>query len=419
MNSTFDLRKFLIENKLTYNSRLLEEKQVLTPEEQKIVDDILSGLDEGAFDNALQKVKAYARKGVLTAAMLTALLAAPNFTQAQKQDIKNVAATEMSTSTTNTSTTKVSVPGSIKAINFNQTFASGKAELTNGGDLQKKVDEVKDFLKGKNISKFKVVVVAGESQVTNPKGFERKGSLAQARAEAVQKVVSDLGFKVDIQTKIGTTPYKPGNDKNSPDYQKEQFVTVNIVVDNNICSMAPVNKKGGQGLEKYDFITYNEYISGKGTLTFAPAQIPDRLVILDADGNIKEDTGYVTTEKSKYGDWKYTPLYVLQLTLKHQSSPNAFTGGKIKTITVTDYNDLLKQLLNNPSAKRYETGGDEIEPALAHMKAMISKGQKEFTIYDLGTAAAVVNFDDARGDVKAVVYSPIGKTGYNIEGSCK
>tara|TARA_R110000868_G_scaffold91897_1_gene254731 strand:+ start:1892 stop:2563 length:672 start_codon:yes stop_codon:yes gene_type:complete len=91
----FNLKKFLVENKLTHNSRL-QEGTTLKPEEQKVVDDILGSLDEGMFDNVLDKVKAYGRKGMLTAAIVTALLATPNLTQAQKQDVKNVAATEMS-----------------------------------------------------------------------------------------------------------------------------------------------------------------------------------------------------------------------------------------------------------------------------------------------------------------------------------
>ena len=83
-------------------------------------------------------------------------------------------------------------------------------------------------------------------------------------------------------------------------------------------------------------------------------------------------------------------------------------------MVITDY----KQLLNNPNATRYDTRGDEIEPALSKIKKMISDGQTEFIVYDLGTTAAIVNFDDTRGDVKAMVYSPVGKTGFGIKGNC-
>ena len=50
------------------------------------------------FDDVLEKVKKYARKGLMTVALLSAL-AAPNlgFSQAQQQQLKDVAQTEMST----------------------------------------------------------------------------------------------------------------------------------------------------------------------------------------------------------------------------------------------------------------------------------------------------------------------------------
>jgi hypothetical protein len=96
MENTFDLKKFLVENKLTNNSRLLSENKELTPEEQKVVDDILNSVNEGMFDDMLEKVKSYAKKGLITAAVLTTLLGAPNLTQAQRQDIKDIAQTEMS-----------------------------------------------------------------------------------------------------------------------------------------------------------------------------------------------------------------------------------------------------------------------------------------------------------------------------------
>jgi len=73
----------------------LDENE-LSSQEQTVVDDILNSLDEGIFGDVLDKVKSYAKKGLMTAAILGALLSAPNFTQAQQQQIKQVAQTEMS-----------------------------------------------------------------------------------------------------------------------------------------------------------------------------------------------------------------------------------------------------------------------------------------------------------------------------------
>ena len=75
------------------NTESINEKNI---EEQKVVDDILNTLDEGVFGDVLDKIKSYAKKGLMTAAILGSLLSAPQFSQAQKQQIKQAANTEMS-----------------------------------------------------------------------------------------------------------------------------------------------------------------------------------------------------------------------------------------------------------------------------------------------------------------------------------
>jgi hypothetical protein len=72
----------------------------LNPEEQKIFNDIISTLNEETFDSVLEKFKSYFKKGLITNAIITALMTLPNLSQAQKQDIKQITNTEMSTLTT-------------------------------------------------------------------------------------------------------------------------------------------------------------------------------------------------------------------------------------------------------------------------------------------------------------------------------
>jgi hypothetical protein len=395
----------------------------LSPEELAIYKELnaeVGGLNEADINAAVQNIKSNWKSW--STAMLMAIMMNANMNAAIKNsapDVYNAINTEISTDTTAVKTAPTFIPGSVKSISFNESFASGKATLTNKDSLVNSINELKTWMKGKKMTNFKIVITASESQVTNPKGFEKKGSLAQARAKEIENIVSKLGFdKIDVQTKIGVTPYEKGNDINDPKYKAEQFVTVNIVVDNSICSMPPTNASGAQGTSTNSYITYNEYISGKGNIIFSPGQVPDRLVILDANGNVKEDTGYITTETSKYKDWKYTPAYVLELTKVYKTNSKAVTGSKIKTITVKDSNDLRRQLLNNPNSTTYQKLGNEIAPALAEMDKMIANKQYEFVIYDLGTTKAKVNFDDSKGEVQAIVYSPVGKTDFGIEGSC-
>ena len=75
-----------------------EEDGNLSPKEKQILVDILGevhSLDESSFDSVLDKVKYYAKKGMLTIGIVSTLLATPNITSAQSAQIKNVAKTEM------------------------------------------------------------------------------------------------------------------------------------------------------------------------------------------------------------------------------------------------------------------------------------------------------------------------------------
>jgi hypothetical protein len=373
---------------------------------------------------ATAKEAAQAVKTIITGwktwskAMLIAMLLTPNIANALETyapDTLNDIKTEISAETPSVAAPSVSIPGEVKSFNFGENFSSGKTSLTNKESLVTNIDDIKSWVKGKNLNNFKIVITAGESQVPNPQGFEKKGSLAEARAKVVRDLVKNLGIdKIDIVTKVGDTPYKKGNDVNDPKFKAEQFVTVSIVVDNNICGMPSSDETGKQGTASNNYVTYDNYISGKGKLVLHTGTIPDRLVILDGNGNIKQDTGYITTQK-KPGDWKYTPMYVLELTQKRLSNPNIFTGNKIKIITVTDYEDLKSQLSNKANAN---VSGDEVGPALIQMKKMIEKGINEFVIYDIATQDVTLNFDDTKGEVQALVYSPVGKTGFNVKGNC-
>ena len=59
--------------------------------------------------------------------------------------------------------------------------------------------------------------------------------------------------------------------------------------------MEPVSTNQGQGVESKNYVTFDEYLSGKGKIEISTGTIPDRVVVLDTNGNIKQDTGYITT----------------------------------------------------------------------------------------------------------------------------
>jgi hypothetical protein len=379
-------------------------------------------LDESNLTEATAKETAQAVREIIqnwktwSKVTVAAMLLIPNIANALEiysPETLNAIRTEVPAETPTKTITPAPIPGEVISFNFGENFDSGKATLADKEGLNKGIKDIEKWIKGKNLKNFKIVITASESQVTNPKGFEKKGSLAQARAKAIEDLVSNLGFnKIEINTKQGTTAYKAGvNNPDDPKYKAEQFVTVSIVVENSVCSMVPFEESGDQG-------TYEEYISGKGNLVLYTGTIPDRLVVLDVNGKIKQDTGYIATEetnsKSGYQEWKYVPIYVLKLTeLKGNQD---LMGSKVETIKATSYEDLVSQMLK-PGAK--QTKSDTVDEVLSKLEAMFKGGgTKEFVVYKVGTGDLKVPFDDSKGDVKAKVFSPVGKTGFSIKGSC-
>ena len=71
------------------------EEVSLKPEEQEIFDDIVNTLNEGMFNDVLTKVKNYARKGVITVAIVASLLGGSMLTGDQKQDVVDAVRTEI------------------------------------------------------------------------------------------------------------------------------------------------------------------------------------------------------------------------------------------------------------------------------------------------------------------------------------
>ena len=300
--------------------------------------------------------------------------------------------------------------------------------------------QIEEFIKNSGGNKFEVNITSGESNVTNPKGFETKGSLGLARANSVKRYFDEIfpdlikqgvltinSPKSESEVIIGKTPYdKTKGDNKNPKlvkkYKEEQFVKFDISGEGEDCNFN-FSVKAGKGDPQLNYMLTNEFLKGKGVMTFGPGQIPDRLIIVDGKGQIETDTGYITSEPSKYKDWKYTPEYVLSLTKLRNSNSIAVSGNKIITITATNEDELLSQLLNNPKSKTYLKMGQEIGPALGELKKMLKQGTTEFVIYTLSSSDFKIPFDSPNNDKKVKVFSPIGKqggftTGYTLFGSC-
>ena len=145
-------------------------------------------------------------------------------------------------------TTTSSTPTTFLSQKLKDEFKSGEYQSESAKkyimSLKPKIEE---FIRNNGGNQFVVNISAGESNVTNQKGFEVKGSLGLARANSVKQyfrqIFPDLiknGTLVikspeDVsQITIGKTPYdKTKGDNKNPQliklYNQEQFIDFNIL----------------------------------------------------------------------------------------------------------------------------------------------------------------------------------------------
>lgn len=399
------------------NKSLLSKLSDKEKKDYEILSKIFSkNLNENQLTQSIQYIKQNWKN--YSKAMIMALLLNPAIASALETNAPEVykdmkVEVPMNSTTSNTDTKYQ------KTFDFSNNFKSAETVFTNKESLQKIIKDIQDFTQSKSKSRYTITIQASESQVTNPKGY-KKGELAKERANNLQQVFKKLGFdNIDIKTEIGTTPYVAG--KNNPQdqaYTNEQFVKVVISLNaQDLCSFSQdgANVSLGQGNSTNDYVTFDEIVAGKGSIEFTPESIPDRLVLLDQNGKIKQDTGYISTKKSQYPQWKYVPMYVAGLT---QMSGEAVQGSKIKKIKADNIDSLIKQLLNTSHDWKKDTRR-EIKEGINLLQKLLDSGVTEFIIYDTLPGSQNIPFDSDNNDSQIKIYSPLGQTGYNIKGVCK
>ena len=123
------------------------------------------------------------------------------------------------------------ISGGKATFNLANTFESGQYKLINSSELSNVEKAIDSFINKNPRNTLIVNIQAGESKVPNPKGFEKEGSLAQARADEVKKYFASKFPKLefgDIQIEVGKTPWDENKGKDHPDYKKEQFFTLTV-----------------------------------------------------------------------------------------------------------------------------------------------------------------------------------------------
>jgi hypothetical protein len=216
--------------------------------------------------------------------------------------------------------------------NLGNKFEFGKYE----SDVVKKTlsdlkPQIEKFIKDSDSSKFIVNISAGESQVTNPKGFEERGSLAFARANSVKKYFEELfpelikqgtlivnAPKSTSEVVIGKTPYnklqsQSFKEKYDKEYSEEQFVNFDITGEGTktttttktktLCNTSPLNAGGGFLLPKNDYTKiYNKELGAGGGnvfITFETYNQPD-IIYFEYNGKTYGDAMFRGDSSDEY-----------------------------------------------------------------------------------------------------------------------
>ena len=135
----------------------------------------------------------------------------------------------------------VTPPPSVNfTVDFGNNFESGKFELDTNyqKNIDDKVTQIVNFIKGKQLKKFKLVITPGESLVPNQAPYKEPGSLARKRGEILKGYLSialknllSMDPPIEVaEPVIGTTKWDPKLGKDYDAYKKEQFVRVSVVI---------------------------------------------------------------------------------------------------------------------------------------------------------------------------------------------
>jgi hypothetical protein len=204
-------------------------------------------------------------------------------------------------------------------------FEYGKYESDNvKNTILSLKQSIEDFIKNSDSSKFVININAGESQVTNPSGFEEKGSLALARANSVKKYFEEIfpdlikkGILVinspkDVSSvSIGKTPYggKGSGDfsnlEKKKKYESEQFVDFNITGEGTktvttinskfLCDTKSLQNEGGFLSADANFTQIVPWKLNRGEgdifISFDTFTMPD-IIYFEYNGKVFGDTSF-------------------------------------------------------------------------------------------------------------------------------
>ncbi len=396
-----------------------------------ITNENYENLSESAFSNIVDRLKSIAKKGVLTATLLSTLLNTPAFSQtynqltpSEKTEIQQMVKKGGGDETN----AKYETNKDEITIDLGSYFKSGQYKLgeSDKSELVNKLNPIKEFIK-KNGGDVKVTIIASESKVPN-KDAETgdrlgKGELSQKRYEVAKSVLSNIlgDVKIVKDIEVGGPEYK-GDDVNQEKYSDHQFVKVKVSVNKDIWSFRRV-EKGGQATKENNYVGAQYAFNareGSGVIKLQSGSIPDRCRVF-VDGNEVGDTGFFADKEHKYSEFNYVPLYILSLTKMFNDNPNGEAIKGVRTVDIKTVQELKDLLLVD---KSYDMTKDnktrsEINASYTELLKMVSNAEAshktiKIALYEKVAKDISLTLDKNSKEVKVKVYSPVENTEFSV-----
>lgn len=320
--------------------------------------------------------------------------------------------------------------------------------------------KIEEFIKSSGGKKFNLNITAGESQITNPAGYEEKGSLALARANTVKRyfeqVFADLIKSGSLtitspennqQVDIGQTEYKKFSsdpkDKNhkfyldnKEKYNQEQFVKFTIdgkgvkETTNYICDYS-AQAGGGYAKAQDNFLLYpaktidvSKLPNGtKIKLTLVTHTVPD-LMIVQA-GDKKYSTGFVGV--SGYEGKMMIVLATILGNAYNGKPPYPFPQDLVPLDTnkahelfddEENLKDQIGHVVNINWGKKLSNNVDQIRWYTFQKNPIVSSAPDLKGFTNDGGKSIVITKDDTFSSITYSIYSPIGITAWKFFAEC-
>jgi hypothetical protein len=424
---------------------------------------VIGGLNENVNEGVLDRLKDIAKKGVLTAAVLSTLMGNPTFAKEYKS-LPGEEKAKIEQMITSKKDGEKETSNKL-LIKVGEYFKSGRYKVDSDGvtRINAKLAEMMKFFKDNEETSFTVKIIASESTLSNKDAETGKPlpqkELARLRATEMEKIYKTFAESQEKFPDVKLVKAPPIVGKETKDFEKDQYVNIEITVNGSgqtLCNNIN-NESAGQADASTQYVSIGFDKStkkfkkidatdmyGSGKVVITPGSVPDRLVLI-ADGKVIGDTGYfVDRDPNKYREFKYVPSYVAGLTNLRASGAEAGKDSQAKSLirkTFKTFDDLLEFMLADKykkTAERHYDWSKENRTEINAKEAVITNPKvskspieqlkdlweanhnQEFIFYDL-TPNHPLEYK-LMGQYKTIeyrVYSPLGRTGVGIEAICK